>query len=78
MSVLLPFGLPKRKNATRKHFDHLALLYDTWCFSTLVELSSLGKRLRGHGPLCGESEKPEVQLPKRRTSGLSVNGKGPY
>ena len=25
--------------------QHLALLYDTWCFSTLVELSSLGKCL---------------------------------
>lgn len=32
-------------------FGHLVLLYDTWCFSTLVELSSLGKHLCGHGDL---------------------------
>ena len=32
-------------------FGHLALLYDTWCFSTLVELSSLGKCLCVHGHL---------------------------
>ena len=41
----------RRKRAVLATFDHLVLLYDTWCFSTLVELSSLGKHLCGHGHL---------------------------
>ena len=49
----------------------LALLYDTWCFSTLVELSPLGKRLVYMATFRWERVRNRrFQNQNRRTSGL--------